>query len=61
MFTDMKEFNYVPPAMYYDKQSGEVKMKEKVQTDKKKFIKNIDDLEKEKKALYAEVGLDENG
>jgi uncharacterized protein (UPF0335 family) len=36
-------------------------MKEKVQTDQKKFIQNIDDLEREKKALFAEVGLDENG
>jgi hypothetical protein len=45
--------------MYYDKASGEIKIKEKVETLKKKHIKNFDDLEKEKKALFAEVGLTE--
>jgi hypothetical protein len=59
MFTDMKEFDYEPPQMYYDKASGEIKIKEKVETLKKKHIKNFDDLEKEKKALFAEVGLTE--
>lgn len=61
MFTDLKEFNYQPPNMYYDKASNEVKMKERTVEKKKKLIRNIDDLEKEKKALYAEIGLDEDG
>jgi hypothetical protein len=34
-------------------------MKEKVETLKKKHIKNFDDLEKEKAALYKEFGLNE--
>lgn len=47
--------------MYYDKASGEIKLKEKEHVVEKRLIKNIDDLEKEKKALYAEVGLSEEG
>lgn len=61
MFTDLKDFNYQPPNMYYDKKSNEVKVKEKETESKRKIIKNYDDLEKEKKALYNEVGLDEDG
>lgn len=26
IFTDLKEFNYEAPQMYYDKQSGEIKI-----------------------------------
>jgi hypothetical protein len=29
MFTDMKEFNYDPPEMYFDKESGDLKYKKK--------------------------------
>lgn len=61
MFTDMKDFNYEAPQMYYDKQSGEIKIKEKETETKKKYIRNIDELEKEKKALYAEIGLSDEG
>jgi hypothetical protein len=47
--------------MYYDKQSNEVKIKEKENENKRKIIKNIDDLEKEKAALFGELGLEEDG
>lgn len=47
--------------MYYDKASNEVKVKEKEEKVKKKLIKNANDLEKEKQALYKEIGLDEQG
>lgn len=61
IFTDLKEFNYEAPQMYYDKQSGEIKIEEKKGEKKRKYIKNMDELEKEKKALFAEVGLSEEG
>jgi len=47
--------------MYYDKKSGEIKMKERVESVKRKHIKNVNDLERERKALFAEVGLNEEG
>jgi hypothetical protein len=48
MFTDLKDFNYEAPEMFYDKASGDIKIKEKKQDNKKKLIQNIDDLNKEK-------------
>lgn len=50
--------------MYYDKQSGEIKItesKNEKESATKKLIKNIDDLEQEKMKLLKEVGLDEHG
>jgi hypothetical protein len=61
MFSDLKDFDYEPPQMQYDKKTGEVKIIEKKQGANKKVIGNVDDLEKEKKALFAELGLDEEG
>ena len=61
MFTDMKEFDYEQPNMTYDKKTGEVKVQEKASNVKKRIINNVDDLEREKKALYAELGLDNEG
>lgn len=58
MFSEMKDFDYEPPTMTYDKKTGEVKIQEKKDTTKKRVIKSVDDLEREKKALFAEVGLD---
>ena len=61
MVTELKDFNYETPQMYYDKATGEIKMKEKEDDQKKTVIKNFDEFEREKKALYAEVGLEEDG
>lgn len=61
MFTELKDFNYEPPQMFYDKQSGEIKIKQKQQEKKKKIIKTMDDLEKERNALLKEVGLNQDG
>ena len=70
MFSDLKDFDYEPPKMSYDKKTGEIKIESKKEKDSskggrksggKKFIGNMDDLEKEKKALYDEVGLDNEG
>lgn len=67
MFSDLKDFDYEPPQMQYDKKTGDIKIIEAKQAQKdakqpaKKMIGNIDDLEKEKKALFNELGLDEKG
>lgn len=64
MFSDLKDFDYEAPSMSYDKKTGEVIVdhgKGAKEASKKKFIGNIDDLEKEKRALFAEMGLDNEG
>lgn len=43
--------------MYYDKKTGEIKVKEKKQEKKRKMIKSFDELENEKARLMKEVGL----
>ena len=62
MVTDLKEFNYDPPQMYYDKASGEIKYKVKeVKIEKeKKIVSDFSELAREKKALLDELNLDEN-
>jgi hypothetical protein len=45
--------------MFYDRKTGEIKVKEKEEEKKLKLIKNIDELEKEKARLFKEVGLDD--
>lgn len=63
MFGELKDFNYEPPSMTYDKKTGDVKILDKSDAKgiKKRVIKNMDDLDKEKRALLKEVGLDEQG
>ena len=48
MFSDLKDFDYEPPTMTYDKKTGEVKVQEKKETTKKRVINSVDDLEKER-------------
>ena len=67
MYSDLKDFDYEAPSMSYDKKSGEV-IVDKGKTAaknaaavKKRVISSMDDLEKEKKALFAEMGLDNEG
>lgn len=57
LYTQDKEFNYEQPEMIYDKATGDVKIIEKKKGLKKKLIRNMDDLEKEKEMLFKEVGL----
>jgi hypothetical protein len=69
MFTDMKEFDYEAPEMSYDKKTGEINIQEKKvavggekgAAGKKKMIGSVDDLERERQALFAEMGLDKDG
>jgi hypothetical protein len=61
MFTDFKDFNYEPPQMYYDRESGEIKMREKEKSKdykEKKIISTYDDVEKEKEELMRELGME---
>ena len=59
MMTHDKEFNYEPPKMSYDKKTGDVKIFEPSKAKKKRIIRNLDDLQKEKEKLFKQVGLDE--
>ena len=55
MYTEQKEFNYEQPEMIYDKKTGDVRIIEKQNKQKKTIIKNMDDLEKERKLLLKEL------
>lgn len=45
MYTDLKEFNYEPPQMSYDKATGEIRIQEKkVEKKEKKIITNMDEM-----------------
>ena len=73
MFSDLKDFDYEAPQMQYDKKTGDIKIIEggkqaagkqagaSAGKDTKKVIGSMNDLEREKKALFDELGLDEKG
>jgi hypothetical protein len=48
MYNENKDFNYEPPQMMYDKESGEVVTIKKDRGPKKKIIRNMEEYEKEK-------------
>lgn len=48
MFNENASFDYKPPNLYYDKDKGEIKMKDQEGTSKKKILRNSFDLEREK-------------
>ena len=68
MFSDLKDFDYEAPQMQYDKKTGDIKIIEggkqggkQPAGPAKKVIGSMDDLEREKKALFEELGLDPEG
>jgi hypothetical protein len=73
MFSELKDFDYEPPTMSYDKKTGEINIVENLtkaqeaasgsrgKKSTKRLISSVDDLDKEKQALFAEVGLDNDG
>ena len=62
MFTDHKTFNYEQPRMTYDKETGDVTIHDPSENKKKKkIISNVDEVLAQKKALFDEAGLDEDG
>ena len=60
MFTKYKDYNHKEPTMSYDSKTGEVTIKEANQG-KKRIIRDIDEISREKAKLYEELGLDSGG
>jgi len=64
MYTTEKGFDYEPPQMEFDRKTGEIKILEKKEDEKKKpkkIVQNLEEFNKEKIKLYKELGLDEQG
>ena len=59
MVTQDSEFTYEPPEMIYDKKTGDVQILPKKIKKKNTLIRSHDDLQKEKAALYAELGVED--
>ena len=63
MFSEQKKFNYVPPNMTYDKETGDVTIHDAVQdeSEKRKIISSVDDAKQTRQDLYDELDLDDDG
>ena len=62
MFTKEREWNYEQPKMTYDKETGDVTIHKTSQSLKKKrIIRSYDDVQKMKKDLDQEMGLEDDG
>ena len=62
MFTQQKTFNYQQPEMSYNRETGEVTIKDPTEgIKKKKIITSNDEIVRQKKQLYDELGLDDSG
>jgi aldehyde:ferredoxin oxidoreductase len=59
LFTEQRRFNYEKPIMKYDKETGEVTIKEVKK--EKRIIESVDEDYKERMKLHKELGLDEKG
>ena len=58
LYTTETEFTYEQPEMHYDKKTGDVKIIEKKKQGGEKVIRSLDDLQREKRLLFKEAGLD---
>ena len=58
MYTEHEDFTYEPPQMTYDKSTGDVTIIPKQVRKKPTVIQNLDDMEREKEALYKELGIE---
>ena len=47
--------------MTYDKKTGDVTIHDPTEQKKKKIIKNVDEVEAARQALFAELGLNQDG
>lgn len=64
VYTRNNTFDYEPPRMEYDRKTGEIKILEKLDDQKKKpkkIIKNLDQFNAEKSRLLKELGIGEDG
>lgn len=57
ILTQDKDFNYEEPKMEYDKKTGDVKIFD-TKAKKQKILRNLDDVEKEKAALYKQLKIE---
>ena len=53
------QFTYEPPEMIYDKSTGDVQILPKKIKQRKTIIRSFDDLDKEKAALFKEMGIED--
>ena len=58
MYGEDFEFTYERPRMIYDKATGDVTILAKEEKAKRAILRSVDDAEKEKKALFEELGLE---
>ena len=58
MYGEDYEFTYERPRMEYDKATGDVTILKTKEKEKRAIIKNYDDMEREKKLLYEELGME---
>ena len=54
---EQSDFTYEPPEMIYNKETGDVTILPKKIKKKGTVIKSVDDLKRERAALYAELGV----
>ena len=59
ILTEQKEFTYEPPQMIYDKSTGDVTILPKKVKKPGTIIRNYEDYEREKAALFEELGVPE--
>ena len=59
MYTEQSEFTYEPPKMSYDKSTGDVTIIPKTIRKKPTIIQSNDDMERERQALYKEMGIED--
>ena len=57
LLTEHKDFTYEPPQMIYDKATGDVTILPKKVKKPSTIIRNYEDFEREKKALFEEMGV----
>ena len=57
LLTEHKDFTYEPPQMIYDKSTGDVTILPKKVKKPSTIIRNYEDFEREKKALFEEMGV----
>ncbi len=57
MMTEDAEFTYEQPEMIYDKKTGDVQILPKKIKLRKTIIRSFDDLDRERAALYKEMGI----
>lgn len=63
MFSEHRKFNYIPPSMTYNKETGDVTIIEgkDMEDSKRKIITSVDEAKKVRQELFDELDLDDEG